>query len=232
LLCCIFTVAFCQSDVMNLRLLTNSLPTGASCLDGTAPAYYFRAGFGTGINKWYIYHQGGGWCTSLSDCLGRSKTALGSSTSYTPTIGTYNTGYFSINPSVNPLLYNWNVAYFQYCDGGSFAGNNDTVTVVNGTKLFFRGLPNLRAYLTDLNANHQLQKGTDFLIGGCSAGGLATYLHVDWWKENLPSTATVRGLPDSGREITILPVLINTMVRICDGFFNNTMPAVVLTRGV
>jgi len=95
-------------------------------------------------------------------------------------------------------MYNWNVAYFPYCDGASFAGHNETVTVVDGTKLYFRGFDNLQAYLSHLNTNHQLQKGTDFMIGGCSAGGLATYLHIDWWKANLPSSAKVRGLPDSG----------------------------------
>jgi len=36
------------------------------------------------------------------------------------------------------------------------------------------------------------------MISGCSAGGLATYLHLDWWASQLPGTAKVRGLPDSG----------------------------------
>jgi len=197
LLLSLFSVVFCQTDNMSLILLSQSLSSGAACLDGTAPAYYFRRGYEDGTNKWFIYHQGGGWCTSLEDCLSRSKTVLGSSASY-PHNANYNTGYFSITPNVNPLMYNWNVVYLQYCDGASFSGNNDTITVVDGTKLYFRGFVNLKAYLNDLNTNHQLQKGTDFVIGGCSAGGLAIYLHIDWWKQNLPANARVRGLPDSG----------------------------------
>jgi len=35
------------------------------------------------------------------------------------------------------------------------------------------------------------------VISGCSAGGLATYLHVDHWADKLPD-AKVRGLADSG----------------------------------
>lgn len=35
-------------------------------------------------------------------------------------------------------------------------------------------------------------------VSGCSAGGLATYLHTDEWRARLPSGAKVVGLPDSG----------------------------------
>jgi len=186
-----------QTDVWNLRLLTDALANGAACLDGSAPAYYFRPGFGNGMTKWFIHHQGGGWCTSLNYCLRRSKTALGSSKSYAATWKN-DDGYFSVNATINPLMYNWNMVYLQYCDGASFAGQNDTVTDVGGTPLHFKGFVNLKSYLKDLNANHALQKGTDFVIGGCSAGGLATYLHLDWWKASLPAMSFVRGLPDSG----------------------------------
>lgn len=36
-------------------------------------AYYHLPGTGSGANKWYVHHQGGGWCESLDDCLSRSK---------------------------------------------------------------------------------------------------------------------------------------------------------------
>ena len=73
---------------------------GARCLDGSPGAYYIRKGVGSGANKWYIHHQGGGWCESLDDCLGRSKGALGSSNGYGPTSG-LGGGYFSPLPSDN-----------------------------------------------------------------------------------------------------------------------------------
>jgi len=188
-------VVYCQP--LNLVLLTDSLKEGAACLDGSAPAYYIRPGTGTGANKWLLFHEGGGWCNSLNDCLGRSKTVLGSSKTYPPT-SNENGGYFSTSATENPLMYNWNVVYIKYCDGASFAGNNDTITTVDGTPLYFRGFRNLQAYYKDLTANHRLQAGTDYVISGCSAGGLATYLHVDWWRQNLPAGAKVRGMPDSG----------------------------------
>ena len=43
----------------------------------------------------------------MDDCLGRSKTALGSSKGYPPTAG-LGGGYFSSDAKENPLMANWN----------------------------------------------------------------------------------------------------------------------------
>lgn len=178
--------------------LTDAAKTeGAVCLDGTAPAYYFRPGVDSGINKWYLHHEGGGWCESLADCYGRSLTDLGSSSKYPKTLD-LGGGYFSTDPNQNPQMYNWNAVYMKYCDGGSFSGNNETVTNYNGHNLYFRGFRNLHAIFNDLYENRGLNKATDVVVSGCSAGGLATYLHVDWWRARLPHKAMVVGLPDSG----------------------------------
>lgn len=53
----------------------------------------------------------------------------------------------------------------------------------------------------DLFKNRGLSSSTDVVISGCSAGGLATYLHVDNWADRLVAAAPsvkVRGMPDSG----------------------------------
>merc|ERR1711964_839135 len=122
---------------------------GAVCLDGTPSAYYFRKGVGDGSTKFYWHFQGGGWCESLADCKGRSVTQLGSSKSYPATLN-QGGGYFSTLPSVNPLMWNWNSAFLRYCDGGSFSGDNDTVTTFQGTALHFRGRRIMNAILADL----------------------------------------------------------------------------------
>ena len=173
--------------------------TGALCLDGTPGAFYFRAGTGSGKAKWYIHHQGGGWCESLDDCLSRSKGGLGSSASYAATSNQQG-GYFSQDPSVNPMMYNWNMVFMPYCDGGSFSGNNATATEYNGATLHFRGKTireeNLKT-LMDTKYGGGLGAATDVVISGCSAGGLATYLHADSWCDALPHAKCV-ALPDSG----------------------------------
>jgi hypothetical protein len=60
----------------------------------------------------------------------------------------------SSNATINPLLYNWNVAYLSYCDGGSFVGD----AVANDTQgaLHFRGRAIKEATLAALLAHHQL----------------------------------------------------------------------------
>jgi len=72
-----------------------------------------------------------------------------------------------------------------------------TSTVYQGHNLYFRGFNILTAMRDNLLEAHGLKAATDVVISGCSAGGLATYLHVDWWRASLGS-AKVVGLPDSG----------------------------------
>lgn len=55
------------------------------------------------------------------------------------------------------------------------------MTDYEGHKLYFRGFQNLKAYHDSLVKTKGLGKATDVVISGCSAGGLATYLHLDWW---------------------------------------------------
>merc|ERR1719272_1689321 len=144
---------------------------GAVCLDGSPGAYYHSPGTGSGANKWYVHHQGGGWCESLDDCLSRSKGGLGSSKSYAPTMQ-LGGGYFSSDQTENPLMYNWNKVHMNYCDGASFSGNNDTVQVYKNTSLHWRGSRIRENIVTDLMGKG-LSDATDLMVSGCSAGGLA-----------------------------------------------------------
>jgi O-palmitoleoyl-L-serine hydrolase len=172
--------------------LTTTDPT-AVCLDGTPGMYYYRPG--TNHRKWFIYHQGGGWCDSLEDCLSRSQTDLGSSKNY-PANFSENDEFFSLDPKVNPLMYDWNVVYFMYCDGNSFSGSNSSTTQVENTTLHFRGRHILDAAMAQLT--NLKQHATDVVISGCSAGGLATLLQCDHYAQQLPHDARVRCVPQSG----------------------------------
>ena len=172
---------------------------GAACLDGTPGAYYHLPGSGTGANKWYIHHQGGGWCESIEDCFSRSKGNLGSSKAYPAQAG-LGGGYFDTDSKVNPMMYNWNHVFMRYCDGGSFSGNNETTQEYNGTTLHWRGSRIRESFQEDLFAKRGLDTATDVVISGCSAGGLATYLHTDQWCDAIKTKSGAKcvGLPDSG----------------------------------
>jgi hypothetical protein len=97
-------------------------------------------------------------------------------------------------------MYTGNAAYLVYCDGASFSGNNNTATVFNSTNVHFRGALVRQAMFDDLLNNRGLSNASEVVISGSSAGGLAVFLHVDWWakmlKKRIPHHVRVVGLPD------------------------------------
>ena len=100
----------------------------AVCLDGTPAGYYFRPGFGTGSRKFYIHHEGGGWCQMErplqnwpnDNCLDRANNSnptawlarLGTLTADPPSMP-WDLAYSSADAAVNPLMYNWNSVYLR-----------------------------------------------------------------------------------------------------------------------
>jgi hypothetical protein len=175
----------------------------ALCLDGSPAVYYLSRG--SNASSFLFFLEGGGWCQTLSECAERAKTNLGSSTSYAPTLdlSTINAppsqrggecnGHdaFDRNASANPLFATWNFVYVPYCDGASFAGDNESAS------LFFRGKAIREAVVADLRATAGLSEATHVVVSGCSAGGAAVYFHADWFADQLPH-ATTRAMPDSG----------------------------------
>ena len=143
----------------------------------------------------YIHQQGGGWCESPSDCLGRSKTDLGSSKTFAKNMS-FASGYLSYLPAENPMMYNWTKVYLKYCDGGSQTGDVAAPVTVGSSTIYYRGHRILRAVQAAL-ISRGLSSATDVVISGCSAGGLSTFLHADEWAAALPA-ARVTAAPDSG----------------------------------
>ncbi|CAI5464511.1 unnamed protein product [Closterium sp. Yama58-4] len=153
----------------------------ARCLDGSPAGYYLRRGFGSGANKWIMILEAGGWCFNAKSCANRAKGPLGSSKKWPPTSDVKYGGVGSTDSAVNPAFYNWNLVLVKYCDGSSFTGgygklppNSET-----GRTLYFRGHWNLQGTLQDLLARQGLNAGKQMLVGGCSAGGVATSIKCD-----------------------------------------------------
>eukprot|EP00850_Spirogloea_muscicola_P007831 SM000040S14843 [mRNA] locus=s40:781462:785148:+ [translate_table: standard] len=140
--------------------------------------------------------QGGGWCNDESECLARSYTSLGSTANIANDLELG--GFFSSDPEQNPDFYSWNVAYMKYCDGASFSGDVEEPVNVMGRKLYFRGKRILDAVIDELHQKRGLADANQVIISGCSAGGLAAYMHCDYLRARLPASATVKCLPDSG----------------------------------
>ena len=149
-------------------------------------------------------YQGGGWCYSLADCYGRSKTSLGSSKNIPTTVSLG--GLLSSNPSDSPLAA-YNMVYLKYLDGNSFSGMLDgPVMYNNGTAevpIYFRGRAIIDAVIDSLKANvmksaNDIANAVNIVETGCSAGGLATYLHADYVSSQLPHSGQYFSAPISG----------------------------------
>ena len=175
----------------------------ARCLDGSVARYYLRRGARAGA--FYVHQQGGGFCTSLADCEKRAQTYLGStlanvSDPWEPTLNlTEEQPAFSTDASQNPLLHDFSHVYVVYCDGAYFSGDRrGTVAAPGGAALHFKGKKVLDAVLADLADRHAL---AEVVLGGCSAGGIAVYMHLDYVARSLAALAPearVVGFADSG----------------------------------
>lgn len=119
---------------------------------------------------------------------------------------------------------NFSVAYLKYCDvwalcqcnsfflclvkdtdianqlqGGSFSGNReDTPTGSKGKPVYYRGLRNLNAIIDHLLVNKGMQQAKEVVISGCSAGGIACYMHCDALADRL-APIPVKCICDAGK---------------------------------
>ncbi|KAK1392577.1 Pectin acetylesterase [Heracleum sosnowskyi] len=181
-------------DMVPLTLLRNAKLTGAFCLDGSLPGYHFQKGFGSGSGNWLLHLQGGAWCNTIASCSDRKTTAFGSSKFMEHEVQF--PGILSSDPSQNPDFYSWNKVVIRYCDGASFAGHPES-EFNNSTKLFFRGQLIWEAAIDEL-LSLGLSNARQALLTGCSAGGLATLIHCDDFRDILPKDAKVKCLSDAG----------------------------------
>lgn len=177
---------------LKLTKISQATSPKAKCIDGTAPAYYWRGGVDDGAQKAILFLEGGGWCfpsdvlqNSGSNCAYRAKSGLGSSKGYGPSIASMGyeggSGFTSGDPKITAWA-NWATAYVKYCDGGSMTGTREDPTPArNGTgPLYYRGHYNLIAQLDDMVATKSLDTYKEIILSGCSAGGMACYAKCDF----------------------------------------------------
>ncbi|XP_044492308.1 pectin acetylesterase 3-like isoform X2 [Mangifera indica] len=174
-----------------LTLIQGADSKGAVCLDGTLPGYHLHLGSGSGANSWLIHLEGGGWCHTIRDCVFRKTTRRGSSKLMEKQLPF--TGILSNKAEENPDFFNWNRVRLRYCDGASFSGDSQN----EAAQLYFRGQRIWLAAMEDLMANG-MQNAGQALLSGCSAGGLASIIHCDEFRDLFPKTTKVKCLSDAG----------------------------------
>ena len=221
-LACLARLLPAAADLAELVTLTDYVAaTGARCLDGSP--YEIWISRKPASRRFVLDIQGGAWCGSVGDCESRaynpSNCYLGSSR---PDCFNVNAercanksdamtfecipacngarwcgGLFKNDTTRNPLTAEWTKVLFPYHDGGSFAGDNDTVTPTPSGPLYFRGHRNFLAAIDYLVKHEGLGDAIEVVLTGNSAGGLATYFHMDELAALLPGVR-VSAAPDSG----------------------------------
>ncbi|XP_019186387.1 PREDICTED: pectin acetylesterase 8-like [Ipomoea nil] len=201
-LVCLFFMFICVNIKINSACMTG--PTlnvsitrlindkGALCLDGTPPAYFLDQGEGDGINNWVIYLEGGGWCSTVDECVDRSTKNLGSSKFLNESMEFDN--ILSKDSKTNPDFYSWNRVFIHYCDGSSYTGDVDTVNPA--TNITYRGGRIFNVVMEDL-LKRGMKNATNAILSGSSAGGLAVILHCDRFQSLLPTGTKVKCFSDS-----------------------------------
>nr|GME20473.1 pectin acetylesterase 8-like [Ipomoea batatas] len=104
--------------------------------------------------------------------------------------------YFA--PGVDEGSENWLVflqVMIRYCDGSSFTGNSQKKQ--NGTKLYFRGAKIYKSTINEMKMRG-LKSAKKALLVGESAGGVATTIHCDRFRDLFSSSAHVKCLSDAG----------------------------------
>lgn len=190
----------------DLPLISNSAPLtllpqdqgdeSPACLDGSPYGFYFVPST-TGSTKWTISIEGGGWCYNESLCYQRSQSELGSSKNWSKT-----GGCGCMNVIGDSIDENCNCIYMPYGDGASFSGYRPKPWPVgpNDQFLYFRGIKNFDGTI-DAAMKLGLNKATEFVLTGGSAGGLSTFLHMDRVAARIKAVAPdckIRGAPVVG----------------------------------
>eukprot|EP01084_Bolivina_argentea_P310758 537784_1 len=191
-----------QNNIAKQFILSEAAEkAGAVCLDGSPANYYFVKGEES--TKYVLFFQGGGWCFDETQCWSRRNASLGSTKTDPATKDFNKIAYLGNDSSTNPMFYNWSKVLFKYCDGMSFGGDL-TKPIVNPQNtsqfMYYRGKRILDATFQNLLTNQDLNKATEVVLGGGSAGGLAVFIHTNYIANNFFNLSQTKlvSLPDVG----------------------------------
>ena len=181
----------------------------AKCMDGSPAAYYLAAN--TSSTSWVIHLEGGGECASKTNCDARKGSALSSSKYFAASV---KMNFLNQDTSYNPVLRQFNRVFLPYCSQDLWSGQRTAAT--NETfGYYFSGHLIVEAVLDELAKNHGLEHATEIVVTGVSplslkrahsqrperaltfpnlqdsAGGIGTWINVDYVASRFPSARVV-----------------------------------------
>ncbi len=188
-----------REEKMIAYTVENATERNAVCNDGTPAVYFYRPGEGEGIDKWLVWFEGGGGCSSLESCDKRfeeSKYLMSSSASGEGRVK--EGGILSADTNDNPDFASWNHVMLNYCSSDTWMG--DAIQTSSEREYIFAGHDIVSAIFKDLSDHNvfsrDLSDASELLVAGSSAGGSGASHNlnriVDWFPE-LP----IKGVIDS-----------------------------------
>ena len=157
-------------------------------------------------DKWIIFFEGGGGCSSFQECNDRwlqyggpEPNPLMSSLQYTDEV--IGRDLLSANLSINPVFHNFTRVLVPYCSQDAFlADRNNPVHnatsghIVNGTtfdnttdadNFIYKGKVIFQAVFEELISDYGLANASKIVLAGSSAGGLGVLNHLSWVEKTL-----------------------------------------------
>ena len=188
------------SDILNARERT------AVCNDFSNAIYFMRKG---SPQHWIIFFEGGGGCSSPSECNRRYLDQPELMQAQVSTSIIAGDDFLSSDPDENELFHNYTHVLVPYCSSDAWLGNRTIKRFENGKDFYFNdsdlensdnfvymGQSILRAVIEDLCLEHGLTNATDLILAGSSAGGIGLLNNLDWIKDEV-SVSNTRLVIDS-----------------------------------
>ena len=117
-----------------------------------------------------------------------------------------------MSDSADNYFKTWSKVYLKYCDGSGHQGTRSEPVAYKERKLYFRGNNITIAQFKAIDEALGLFSGkvSQVVLSGCSAGGLAAYHWANYLTDNLPSSAKLWVIPDSGIFLDVVDLTTNT----------------------
>ena len=172
--------------------------SGAVCLDGSPGAFYVH--LAPNSSGWLIFFEGGGWCHHQGPCGNRRPGAklsgLGTSKDMTATAALPQAKGI-LNRQTSPFRH-YNMVFWKYCDASSYTGHNTIPVSIGGYAFRFQGSRILQTGIEHLRCVFGLDRASDVLLVGHSAGGMGVMLNLHHWRQAIPQSIPVYAVMDGG----------------------------------
>ncbi len=184
-----FDDEFSGGDYLQWQTVQLHPDTGALCGDGSPYKFFVNRVAHTRNTVFYL--EGGGACWDYESCSGAAgirgaRNPNGIPDDYmslmNPSASLVSPFVFRLHPWTWTKSQNWNMVYIPYCTGDIYSG--DKVALYQDPEgenaplvWHHNGLKNLRAVVSWVKDN--LQRPTQMLVTGCSAGGTGTLTNYD-----------------------------------------------------